>query len=206
MTFDHIQAICWSITYIFLIIYCIKYKTHAIPLSSICLNFSWETLALGGSILYRSSLNVLAIHVSWFSLDLVMIVLFLFYETRIKENIKQKLVLLFSYVTFIICFLLLFLNGYMLLLSFFIDLIMAVDFFRYIIFKKFNYSKILYFIGIFKLLGDVFAWLYYKNNFGIMPIGIIVLVFNIVYIILVMIKKNDKPIATLKNILKSTRS
>ena len=41
-----LSGIFWSLTYIILIIYSKKYRHHAIPLTAMCLNFAWETVAL----------------------------------------------------------------------------------------------------------------------------------------------------------------
>ena len=188
MSFDHLQAICWCITYMFLILYAIKFRSHAIPLVAMCLNFAWETLALSGSVFMRNYTTALIFHIPWFFLDLIMVCLFLFYETNIKENKRPKIVFLCSYFSSILFLLALFLNGYMLLSCFIIDLIMAISFLLYICLKKLEHSWILYFVALFKLLGDMFAWLYYKEYPGINPIGICVLCCNIAYILVIILK------------------
>ena len=191
MTFDHLQAICWSITYVFLIIYAVKFKTHGIPLLAICLNFAWETLALVGSLLSSSFSIVLLIHIAWFSLDLVMVCLFMVYESGIKENRHQKMWVIYGYLGLICGLSILFHNGYMLLSCFVIDLIMAISFLWGISFKHMKKSLILYVVGTFKLLGDMFAWRYYRSYFGIELIGIIVLICNTIYLFILAVKKSD---------------
>ena len=70
MTWDTIQIIFWTITYLLAIIYAIKYKHHIIPWPAMFLNMSWETAAL---LKYRSIL-----HIPWFLLDMALVILFLF--------------------------------------------------------------------------------------------------------------------------------
>lgn len=187
--FDYLQAIFWSLTYICLITYAIKFKVHGIPLVAVCLNFAWETVALINSIRIGSLSPVFMIHIVWFSLDLIIVTLFLFYETRIHENKKQKLVFIISYICSVICLWILFEKGYMLLSCFSIDLIMAITFYLFVLFERIKRHFISYLIGFFKFLGDMFAWLYYRNTVYIEVIGIIVLMCNIAYII-VLLRKN----------------
>ena len=188
MTFDILQAICWSITYVFLIIYAIKFKTHAIPLIAVCLNFSWETIAFLGSIRNMRFSAPLFMHTAWLFLDLIIVCLYMFYETRFRENTKEKRYFVCGYICMLVCLFVLFYKGYMLLSCFTIDLIMAIAFLRFLIKERFYRSWILCFVGIFKLLGDFFAWLFYRDDPIVNIIGVVVLFCNIIYLIILRIK------------------
>ena len=115
MTADHIQAIFWSITYILLIIHSLKYKTHGIPITAIFLNFAWETVALCYSLHSGQISAPLLIRLAWTSLDFVMVVLFLVYETKFCENKKEKRYFFWGYFISLCFCVILFREGYMLL-------------------------------------------------------------------------------------------
>jgi len=69
-----------------------------------------------------------------------------------------------------------------------IDLIMAISFVLYIAYNKCPRYRLLYLIGILKLLGDMFAWRYYGHKELINIIGSFVLVCNIAYMIILVFK------------------
>lgn len=196
MTLDILQAIFWSATYCLLIAYSLKNKNHSIPLTAICLNFAWETVALATSILNKAVFFVLAIHLAWFCLDLIMVLLFLFFEDKQKNPLSAKLLFLSSYLICIVALILLFDNGYMLLSCFIIDLIMAVAFVCFLFKQKLSSFLHVFLIGSFKLLGDLFAWLFYFNNPLIPIIGSLVLVCNVAYLALLIFKTKSKKTTT----------
>ena len=189
---DVIQALFWSITYLLFIIYSLKNKTHGISLVSIVLNFSWETNALSLDIVNR---HASWIHLLWFSLDLIIIYLALKY-------LKDKKKTIYTFLMFFICFTVLNfvfkVTGGMLISCFIIDLIMAIDF--HIFFKKTSLKVDFTYIiaAISKLVGDLFAWLYYESFSPIIfIIGIIVAYINIVYVFIVLESyKKDKVISS----------
>ena len=189
--FDVLQAVFWSLTYIFLIVYAIKYKKHGIPLVAICLNYAWETVSLTQSIL-NGAQTALIIHITWFLLDTVIVALFLFHETSIFQNQRDKLVFLVSYAASIIFLAALFKSGGMLVSCFAIDLIMAIAFLAFAFGKEMVFSLISISIGITKLIGDLFAWLYYRYESIVDLIGIIVLLCNIAYILILLYKYFNK--------------
>ena len=117
---DYLQATFWSLTYVLLIIYAIRFNRHGIPLVAVCLNFAWETVALAGSILGGIFSIELIIHVAWFSLDLIIILLYLFYEKRHHKWEKVLFILFYICLTALLAYL--FIKGYMLLSCFCIDL------------------------------------------------------------------------------------
>lgn len=188
MTADHLQAVFWSLTYILLIAYGIKYKTHGIPLIAICLNFAWETVALGAAFYVRSFSVAMLIRGAWFLLDCVIVFLYYFHETKFTENRMEKIRFAWAFFGSAICLVVLFLYGYMLISSFVIDLIMAVAFLHYVLHKKIQTGWMEYAIGITKLLGDLFAWTYYRRVLVVDRIGMCVLVCNICYLIIIIIK------------------
>ena len=189
MTLDYLQAILWSSTYLVLIFYAVKYKAHAIPLVAVCLNFAWETIALIGSIMAGRFSGAFFIHISWFTLDLIMVLLYLFFETKIHENKVEKRRFGVAYLLSAICLAGLFLGGYMLESCFTIDFIMAISFLLFVVYDKCPRNRLLYLIGILKLLGDLFAWQYYRYSDFVDLIGICVLICNIGYM-LVLLKKD----------------
>lgn len=194
---DYLQAFFWSLTYIFLIIYALVFKRHGIPLIAICLNFAWETIALAGSILFMRISGPMIIHISWFTLDFVIITLYLFKEKNSPEKTKKAFIS--AYLIFIIFFIILFKNGYMLISSFCIDLIMAIAFLCFVLFQHVRKHWISYTIAVTKLLGDIMAWQFYKEYPGINSIGILVLICNIAYLLILLCKKNDCEVLTKKH-------
>lgn len=184
MTFDHLQLIFWSITYILLILYAIRFRIHGSPLPATLLSLAWETVALANSVLSGVFSWALMGHLAWFSLDLVLVCLYLFHETNISEKRKEKLCFLGGYLVLTAVMIPLFEDGYMLISSFIIDIAVALFYLHYALFKHRNKSMLLFLIGNCRLLGDAFAWLFYRNYPYIEPIGISVLICNILYLII----------------------
>ena len=188
MTADHFQAIFWSLTYVLLIIHSVRYKNHGIPLTAMLLNFAWETVALYNSLQTSEISASLLIHISWFFLDLVMVVLYLVYETKITENKHQKIYFLCGYFVSTIYLVFLFNRGYMLISCFTIDIIMAIAFLRHLLLKYPNRNLLIYFVGFSKLLGDLCAWYYYREHLFIHEIGTCVFLCNVIYIMILACK------------------
>ena len=79
MLFDYLQIIFWSITYLLIIIYGIKFKNLMIPILALILNFSWETVAFIKDIYLFSSLSFAFIgHLIWLGLDLIMLIIYIY--------------------------------------------------------------------------------------------------------------------------------
>lgn len=175
MNYDYLQAIFWSLAYILIIVYNIRYKTLGIPVISISSNFAWETVALINDI---KSNSFDLIHVIWIALDiLIVITYFVFCEPLYT---KHKFPLLLLYLIEVIVFLIVFgRNNGMLLSSFVIDLTMAIEYVIYSLNKKLKFNYVLFAIFVTKLFGDLCAWLYYKAfDNQVLLIGIIVLLLN----------------------------
>jgi len=186
---DILQAVFWSITYILLIVYAVKYKTHGIPLSAICLNYAWETVALIQSLVKATQFQPsIVIHIAWFTLDTVIVALFLFHETKLFENMGKKAVFLLAYAVSTVFLVIAFVHKYMLLSCFGIDLIMAIAFLLFVFQKQMTHSLLGILIGVTKLIGDMCAWLYYRFDPIVDVIGIIVLLCNMAYIAILVYK------------------
>lgn len=195
MLFDVLAGLFWSLTYILSIVYSIKYKANGIPIFCICSNFGWETIALIQSIfVWKSFSPAVMVHIAWFILDAVIVMLYLLYESKWNENFGKKTAFVLYYAFTLILFTVAFNNGGMLLSSFIIDLIMAVVFIFFAFRKEMIFSLLSITIGITKLIGDAFAWLCYKFDSTVNLIGIMALIFNSAYIIVLSHKyfKNKK--------------
>lgn len=183
MSYDLLQASCWTVVYIVAIIYSIKYRTHIIPAINILLNFGWEVTAL----LYWRRL----IYLGWIIPDLIILVLFLMEERYDK---KRNIRIVLESLGIIIVYFVIFQNkNGTLYSSFAIDLVMAILFCIKIVRENVNIYNIG--IGILKLIGDWAAWRYYRYDQVVDNIGIIVLIFNLIYVILAIrgiIRKNEK--------------
>ena len=202
MTSDHLQAIFWSLTYIFLIIHSLRYKNHGIPLTAMLANFAWETVALFNSLQTKEFSVSLLIHLAWFTLDLVMVILFFVYETKILENTRKKVYFLSAYVICTVCFVFLFDSGYMLQSSFVIDLTMAICFLLHVLLEYPNRNPLIYLVGLFKFLGDLMAWYYYRDNAIVNRIGLIVFICNLIYLLILICLKNPLILPPAKSCVK----
>lgn len=171
----------WTLTYVFAVIYALRSKTHAIPPFSISLNFSWEIVALFYYFEY--------VDIAWVIVDVFIVALIV--KEYIDQKNKKACLYLISFVCYGIICALLFnrpfsdgSNGYI-FLSFAMDLIMAIDF--NIEFKeKLKLKKIdlmLWFVALFKLLGDATALIIYRMYPSVLFFGIAVLIFNTAYIV-----------------------
>ena len=174
--FDLLQALFWSATYVLIIIFNIKYRTLGIPPIAMATNFAWETTAL---IRYGS-----VIHIAWFSLDLIIVIT---YFTLCKPvYFRQKFYLPILYVVEMTVFYVVFKAGGMLLSSFIIDCTMAIEYLIYILYIYMENERqptqappILIALCSTKLIGDLFAWIYYKEFSKIVfVIGIVVFLLN----------------------------
>ena len=172
--FDLLQALFWSATYVLIIIFNIKYRSLGIPPIAMATNFAWETTAL---IRYGS-----AIHIAWFSLDLIIIITYFMLCKPVY--LRQKLYLPILYVVEMAAFYAIFEAGGMLLSSFVIDCTMAIEYLIYI----YNTADerqptqaplLLIALCSTKLIGDLFAWIYYQEfSKTVFVIGILVFSLN----------------------------
>lgn len=209
---DILQAIFWAITYVLIIFFAFTDKSKTklfIPLTAIELNFAWEINAWYESGGYW-------IHVLWTILDIfvfsthIFIVYNKLFSTTKKISHKRKQnkyqpyktkkqiqhpVLKYSAIPFLIIMLIILttafhfvfkIEGWMLQLCFIIDIIMALSFLLSVAHLSLQ-GQIP--IAITKLIGDTFAWLYYRNGAKFVNIiGILVLMINVCYLILVIVR------------------
>ena len=176
--FDLLQALFWSATYVLIIIFNIKYRSLGIPPIAMATNFAWETTAL---IRYGS-----VIHIAWFSLDLIIVIT---YFTLCKPvYLRHKFYLPILYAVEMAALCVVFESGGMLLSCFFIDCIMAIEYLMYIK-NIYTYTaderqptqvpRLLVALCSTKLIGDLFAWIYYQEfSKTVFVIGILVFSLN----------------------------
>ena len=174
-------TIFWTLAYIFAVVYAVRKKTHAIPPFSVSLNFSWEIIAL---FYYWEYVDI-----AWIIVDIFIVALMI--KEFIDAKNKKSLLYLIPFVSYGIICAALFnkpfsdgSNGYI-FLSFFMDLVMAVDF-NLEFSKKLRSKKMdlsLWFVALFKLLGDATALIIYRMYPYVVFLGLAVLAFNTVYII-----------------------
>lgn len=173
--FDLLQALFWSATYVLIIIFNIKYRSLGIPPIALATNFAWETTAL---IRYGS-----AIHIAWFSLDLIIIITYFMLCKPVY--LRHKLYLPILYVVEMAAFYAIFGAGGMLLSSFVIDCTMAIEYLIYIYIYTADERQptqaplLLIALCSTKLIGDLFAWIYYQEfSKTVFVIGILVFPLN----------------------------
>lgn len=185
MLYDILAGVFWTVTYLLAIVYAIKHKTHAIPIFCICSNFGWETIALIQSLfVWKEFSPAVMVHIAWFTLDSVIVALFLLHESRWYENLSKKIVVISYWAITLLIFALAFKFNGMLLSSFVIDLMMAVAFLFFAHRKEMIFSPLSFAIGVAKFIGDLCAWVCYRFDPVVDIIGIIVLVCNFAYILL----------------------
>lgn len=172
---DTFQVILWSITYVLIIVAAIlsrKEEKVSMPFVAGVLNFSWEICA----VLHSRGLWG---HVIWLSLDIAIVLSsFLFIQSR-RNKIMYVVAILLSTVLFRFAFTL---QHGMLFSSFIIGLIMAV---WYLIDRKKLSSKLKVPIAFTKLLGDLFAGIYYApESVFIGVLAVLAFYCNIAYLYL----------------------
>lgn len=169
---DNLQVICWTIVYVFAVIFGIKHREDfrpQIPVIAVCMNFAWEINAI---IFTNGSFWG---HYLWLLLDAV---IFMIMVVKLWHKRGYLLILLTAVLAIILR--VLFVHGFMLVSCFIIDILMAVEFAVNI--KRISpYGKLS--IAVFKLFGDLFAWLYYMEfSVTVKLIGAVVLILNSFYL------------------------
>lgn len=177
--FDILQIVFWSISYILFIVFGIWKKKTAEPPIAIAFNFSWE---VGGCIKgFINNEKIVIGRLVWAILDIGVLVIYLFickpayFKSKILFLIPAIIAPIFV-ATMFLC-----VDNGMLISSFIIDLIMAIDFVMYAYKGENKYNQLAIAFCITKLLGDLFAWIYYtKCGTHIFIIGLIVFILNII--------------------------
>ena len=171
----------WTIAYIFAVIYAVRNKTHAIPPLSISLNFSWEIIAF---FYYFEFIDIAWVIVDFFIVALIV-------DEFIEKQYKKGWLYIISFLCYGIVCAGLFnetfpdgTTGYI-FLSFAMDLIMAIDF--NLEFHEKQREKVvdgsLFWIAIFKFLGDAVALIIYRMYPSVLAFGVAVFFFNLIYIV-----------------------
>ena len=148
---DFLMVILWTVAYVLIIVGGIKYRSERkmfMPLLAGSLNFTWELNAL----ISRGGYG----HIAWFTLDIFIMI----YNLMIIP-LKKRIVYIFQIVVFAFLFKFLFQNEHynlMLLSSFFIAAIMAIEYL-------------------------VFAWIgYFQQSVFVEIIGGVTIVLQLIYI------------------------
>ena len=176
-----IMTSLWTGAYIFAIVYALRNKTHAIPPISLAFNFAWELVAMFFYFEY--------VAIVWVITDIIIV--FLFAKEYMAKKDKDGFLYIIPFVFWAILCILLFnvqipekFNG-LYFLGFAQDLFMAIEF-NYEFKKKEKDKKIdliLWFVALFKLLGDLLAFISSRMFPSVTFFGILVLIFNTVYIL-----------------------
>lgn len=170
---DTAMILFWSLAYACMVIYSIIYRKEKkpfMPLIAGTLNFGWEIQA------FITSGGLLG-HIAWLTLDCFILVYNLYILGSFKKRLSYAAVVVASIVG-LYGFFLSSVNG-MLISSFVIDIIMAVEYMCSIIHISPRGRTI---IGIFRLLGDLFAWFANKESTVVFVIGAVVLLINLFYV------------------------
>jgi len=187
---DVLQALFWSMTYVGIVIYNRKYRISGIPVIAMASNFSWESVALFGDL---HTVGQSWIHIVWFSLDAIILISY-FSKCSAMYFSKKRIISIIGIEIILLSFIFRVPNG-MLLSCFVIDLSMSVEWFIYSFNSKYKANNLCEIICISKLIGDLFAWLYYLSHHDLVKyIGLIVLTLNIGCMSHIMVRKrNGRP-------------
>ncbi len=99
-----ISGICWSIVYIELIRGGFKDKTYAMPLFALGLNFAWETLYSVDQLFLGSEPLQGVVNLIWATLDAVIIITYFKYGREYFPKKAKKYFVPFSILAFVSCF------------------------------------------------------------------------------------------------------
>lgn len=174
----------WSLTYILLVVYMVKYKTIGIPVIAMLGNFAWEFNLMMS---YREDVfQILTLDGTiWCLLDVAVILAYLF--NCIHEKKTQKILLFIcGLIVYSLLMYVVFLPGehrLILLASLFLDFIMASAFLLYVIDKRILPNNLAVVIGFSRMLGDLTAWFANPSHPVISFNGKIVFCYNLVYLI-----------------------
>lgn len=171
---DTAMALFWSLAYACMVVYSFIYRKEKkpfMPLIAGTLSFGWEVQAFITSGGYWG-------HIAWLTLDCFILVYNLYILGSFKKRLSYAAVVVASIVGFYGVFSITFFDG-MLISSFVIDIIIAVQYMCSIIHISPRGRTI---IGIFRLLGDLFAWFANKEPTVVFVIGAVVLLINLLYV------------------------
>ncbi len=171
---DNSSVVFWTIAYLLIIIYSIKFRSEyaqMIPMFAAMLSLGWEINAV---IITRGFYG----HILWMALDLIILLI----NIRIlrKQRKKAWLYVALTILTLLVESIIFRLPNGMLISSFVIDCIIALEF--AIAAKKITTRGRIY-IAIARLIGDASAWIGYCEDSTIVAfIGAAVLALNVYYL------------------------
>lgn len=172
---DAAIIIFWSLAYACMVIYSFIYRKEKkpfMPLIAGALNFGWKIHALitsGGN----------WGHIAWLTLDCFILVYNLYILGDFKKRLSYAAAVAACIIGLYGAFSITSFDG-MLISSFVIDIIMAVE---YVCTIKHISPRGRTIIGVFRLIGDLFAWLVNKGfSVIVFVIGAIVLLINLLYV------------------------
>ena len=172
---DILTVLFWALAYIFSIYAKIqddKQKYVAFPFISGALNITWEIVSVIHSRGFWG-------HCIWLVLDVVIVSMNLVFLQTSKRRFAYICFLLFCLIMLTVFFESDSFNG-MLISSFIIDLIMAGEY-VFMIKKLPSYFRLE--VGVFRTLGDLFAWLSnLRQSMLVSIIGILILLINLFYV------------------------
>ena len=190
-SFDLLQVVFWSITYVLIVVFGIIKRKTFMPIVAALFNISWELNSLLSDF-FCVRIPIVALgHFVWIGLDFLIITIAIFYYV---DN-NKKMLLSFIFLPFIIIglYFIFKINYGQLYSSFIIDLLVAICY-LFVSFKEKDNIIEFIIIGITKLIGDFFAFIMYRQDTLVNIIGIIVFVINAIYLIIL----NNKPINKIK--------
>ncbi|MCR5783113.1 MAG: hypothetical protein K6G90_10315 [Clostridia bacterium] len=172
---EYLLGFFWALTYVFIVIGGFKYRSEKkffMPLLSGALNFGWEVHALRSSGGYW-------VHIIWLALDFIILIQNLYFLSTNKKRLLYSACVITSVAVNYAAFNLTTIDG-MLISSFVIDIIMAVEY--VIVIKKLS-PRMMILIGCLRLLGDLFAWIA-NLSFSIFVriTGVLIFFINLFYI------------------------
>lgn len=181
---DILQVILWSVTYVLICFYGIKYRNERkrmMPLFSGSLNIAWEINAFVWSKGFWG-------HIIWLLLDVIIFSLNVSSIKKVKNKVFYGIITLGLAGIMAGIFRITVIDG-MLASAFALDLIIAME---YVIKAKSISKRGKAQIAIFKLLGDVCAWLFYmKNSEFVGIVGFVILLLNLFYLAYCLEEKRD---------------
>lgn len=194
---DYTEAFFWTLTYIIIALTGIINKNEkrlCMPVPSLWINFSWETASIIRS--FQKGFNLFSqghfIRFSWFVFDIF--ILWCFFEKN--DFFRKKKLPLFGYITAFLILTTFFLCSFnfeygMPITAFIIDALMEVLFWFQR--KKFDPANRLA-IGVTKILGDLFAGIYYGSvHPTVIVLACIAFFFDVLYIIYAVKEKQLNP-------------
>ena len=168
-------GIFWALTYLLIVIGGFRYKSDNkffMPIVAGALNFAWEIHALRISGGYW-------VHIVWLALDCIILFQNMGFLSTFRKRLLYGSCVIASIVLIYGVFSVNSFDG-MLISSFVIDIIMAIE---YVVVIKRISPRLLILIGVCRTLGDLFAWISnLRHSSFVAVIGALVLLVNLFYI------------------------